>query len=228
MQLKFHAGGSDESVEFVKGILPLIGNVQGFEVYGSREQTPYVETVNGHQHRYTCILRDDRGNEVWLPTLCGYGGAGAFATRRILQIIGLKDDYRIEDRQQIKETGLKPVHRLRLLVGGAAGASLRFVGRFWIAMEFKYAYQLSRVRTALQALGSGHPAEDMRGVRIPPFLTSDSTGPEVPDCVTNLAFRVNLPLPELLSDEALQALFRSIAEENGGAPVLYDLEGNPI
>ena len=74
-------GSPDSIVEYVKAILPLVGNIQEFEVCRDYEDAPHKLTdEEGYTAKYTFILKDDRENEIWLDSLCGYGGSGPIAT----------------------------------------------------------------------------------------------------------------------------------------------------
>lgn len=191
MRLKFQ-GGSDETVKFVKGILPMIGNIREFEVYGSFDATPYSVVEDGVRVGYPFVLRDDQGTDLWLGTLCGFGGSGPQATREILQLLGLKADYGIFDKKQVKATGLQPVHHMNLLVG-SWDLSTGFSGRFWASMQFKYARQLHPAKAAIRCLGPMQPAAQVRNVDIPEEFQAEAGDDEFADHFTNLALMLNLP-----------------------------------
>ncbi len=125
MIYRFYSEVPNDSVEYIETILPLIGNIVEFEVFRNQEDTLYVIMENNEIKRYTFILKDDRGNEFWLYTLCGYEGSGPNATLKILQLLGIKDDYKIckEGNNHIKKSNLNPIHKLNLLIAQNKGDS---------------------------------------------------------------------------------------------------------
>mgnify|MGYP001558152792 CR=1 FL=1 len=56
---------------------------------------------------YNLILKDDRGNEVWLSGCnCGYGGTGPHGTYELLQKVGL-----IPQQTKFEDTPIPSQHR---------------------------------------------------------------------------------------------------------------------
>lgn len=155
MKLKYRSGVPDSTKNYVKLILPLIGNVIEFEVFRHAEDSPYVCVEDGQEHRYTLILRDDRQNEFWLDTHCGSGGAGALATQRILQMLGLRDDYGISipGNNYIKESNLQPAHTFDFFVGSLDHFFIEPQEHFVVRTSFPSAYQLHHAIDALKHIG---------------------------------------------------------------------------
>lgn len=222
MRLKF-SGASDKTIEFVMGVLPMLGNIREFEVYNAPDQTRFHTVEDGYPCSFRFVLRDDRGTELWLNTNCGYGGSGPHATGVILQILGLHDNYGVEEKPAIKATNLQPVHRLNLLVA-MHGAPLQLRGLFWACMLFRTAHLLQSARTALRCLGSLHSAEGRRDVRVPEELIGQRGQVEFAGHTTNQLMGLHLPLPEQLDVEQVQSIVRLVAEEFGGEIVIRDYE----
>lgn len=215
MLLRFFQDAPDLTIAFIKGTLPLIGNVKEFEVYQFREDSPYIVEERGREQRYTFIVRDDRSNEVWLDTLCGYSGSGARATEEILQVLGLKKDFGIAEKPRIKEVNLSPIHHLNLLLG-APNTNFQWIGDDWVCMEFAYPSQLVATIQALRSLGHLNRASSTSGVTVPPQLKVLEQEYEWADYATNKTFLVNWELRSL-STSAIRDVIVSICQSNGGS-----------
>lgn len=158
MIYKFYDGAPDNTVQHVKYILPMIGNIKEFEVFRDYEASPYKSVEDGEVRRYTFILKDDNNNEFWFYTLCGYHGSGPNGTLKILQLLGLKEDYHIceEGRTHIKQKNLKPTHKLNLLVAQDVSANFsedKEEYRFLATIDFRYAYQKNNFVKTLESFG---------------------------------------------------------------------------
>jgi len=153
--LKFYSEEPNDSVEYVKAILPLIGNIIEFEIFGNNEETPYKGEEDFYY--YTFILRDDKENEIWLKTLCGYSGSGPSATQEILQILGLKNNYNITNRNYIKEVNLLPAHNLNLLITRSFNEATEKEHLFWASLSFPYASNLFNAKNILKCFGINNP-----------------------------------------------------------------------
>lgn len=152
MRFLFRSGRPAESVQFVKGMLSLIGDVREFEVFRSDQETTHIVAEDGRRVGYTFMLKDDRSNELWLDTICGSASPAARATEEILQLLGLKQEYQVQRRHWIRETALRPVHRICLLVG-EPDDQLRWVSHFWACMEYPSAHLLFEATQAVRILG---------------------------------------------------------------------------
>ncbi|MDU6360524.1 MAG: hypothetical protein E6590_11250 [Clostridiales bacterium] len=158
MIYRFYCAYPDVTQEYMESILKLVGNVKEFEVFRFQEDTPYVVDEDGEKKRYTFILKDDRENEFWLYTACGYSGEGPRTTRAILHLLGLKDDFKIskEGNNHIVESDLRPVHKINLLIAQDKAEQYRSPKRAYISLlslEFKYAYQRKNFMDALKLMG---------------------------------------------------------------------------
>ncbi|MCL4352720.1 MAG: hypothetical protein M1318_08780 [Firmicutes bacterium] len=116
---------------YAKAILPLIGHITEFEVF--RE-------------------KNDTRNEVWLDTLCGYGGTGPMATQEILQLFGLHRDYGITKNNHVHADGLQPSFYLNLLLYKEILITER-APLFWVSCDFSHAYQLFNARQCFDTIG---------------------------------------------------------------------------
>lgn len=158
MIYRFYSEVPNDSVEYIETILPLIGNIVEFEVFRNREETPYIVIENKEIKRYTFILKDDRDNEFWLYTLCGYQGSGSNATLKILQLLGIKDDYNIckEGNNHIRKSNFNPIHKLNLLIAQNkenSYSSKSIIYNSIISVNFKYAYQKHNLIKLLNLFG---------------------------------------------------------------------------
>lgn len=117
MRFKFERSSGREAVNFVLRILPLIGNICKFQAFRNNEDSPFISVEDGVTKYYPFGIEDEYGNEVWLDTLCGYGGGSPHETVAILQILGVRNDFGIllEGNDHIIGENLVPVHSLNFL-----------------------------------------------------------------------------------------------------------------
>ncbi|MHC1683149.1 MAG: hypothetical protein AB6733_09410 [Clostridiaceae bacterium] len=222
MIYKFHNGSPDNIVRHVEYILPMIGNIKEFEVFRNYEDTPYQAVEDDERVKYTFILKDDNNNEFWLNSLCGYGGSGPGATLKILQLLGIKQDFNVckEGIKHIKQKKLNPIHKLNLLIAQNKSLSIytdddKFL--FMLNINFKYAYQKSNFIKALKLLGwMEHVIPENREL----FEIADAfDGIVVPDFeyyyYTNNIFTFNNEFKEF-SPNQIQVIVESLARNNGG------------
>lgn len=221
MIYKFHYGAPLLTRDYVKAILPLIGNISEFEIYGSYDATPYIEPGKNKDKKYTFILRDNLENEIWLDTLCGYHGSGPQATIEILQILGLKDDYKITEKAYIKESNLQPVHCLNLL---AATWDLPTPKKhFFAAMTFSYAHQLHATKTMLNCFGKlVNYAEGMYLEDDMLFRPYSSGNKEWADYATNNIYTYNQEFDTFSTDQ-LRMILENIVTRNKGRLEIQEL-----
>jgi len=114
-----------EPIAFVRGMLNIVGNIKGFEVYYVNEPEripqryiiPYTDEHGTRVHQYNLILKFDDEQELWIVNAtCGYGGGGPGKTKEILQLCGVKMDYStISDEKQIIRE-VTPHHDLNFVV----------------------------------------------------------------------------------------------------------------
>ncbi|PKM88146.1 MAG: hypothetical protein CVU87_08165 [Firmicutes bacterium HGW-Firmicutes-12] len=158
MIYKFYDVAPDTTLKYVETILPLIGNITEFEVFRNKEDSPYVVREEEEIKSYTFILKDQKEDEFWFHTLCGYSGSGPNATLKILQLLGIKEDFHTceEGNTHIKKRSLNPVHKLNLLVtqDKAKGYNDKDIDyNIVLSMDFKFAYQKHNVLKILKDLG---------------------------------------------------------------------------
>lgn len=214
-KLVFNRQVPDFTVDYVKRHLDLIGNIKEFEVFYNN--SPYK--LEGEQYDYTFILRNDNNDEFWLDTLCGYSGAGPNATKKILQILGLKDDYKISEKKYIKETNLKPIHQLNLLITTTTNY-INKAHHSWAIINFPYAYQLLNAKNALECFGclSDAKSED---INIPLSLQNYESAYEWADYATNNEYLLHREYSNV-SPSILKTIIKSIVMENYGSVEFKD------
>lgn len=172
MIFKCSLGDPHTIVKYARAITPLLGDITEFEVFRDYEQTPFKD---GEEERfgYSFILKDDKENEVWLKTLCGYSGSGPNATVEILKILGLHEDYGItkQGENHIHKKNLKPSHhRLNLLVTQSTEyPELSKKPLFWTMIDFQDAYSQLLIKDFLNSIGYLYSAKN-QGIKIPPEL----------------------------------------------------------
>ena len=222
MIYRFYSGGPDDTVKYVETILPLIGNVKEFEVFRNQEDTPYVVTEDDEKKRYTFILKDDNDNEFWLYTLCGYHGSGPNATLKILQMLGLKEDFEVCEKvnTHIRKKNLKPVHKLNLMViqDKAEGYNDEMLEHnSMITIDFKYAYQKHNLIKVLRTFGYiQHVIPSDAGIFEKAYLFDDLEVPEYEYYYyTNNIFTLNREFRSF-SPEQVKILVNQIIKNSGG------------
>lgn len=142
-----------EAYDYVKAMIGKIGIIKEFEVF-FEDTNPYYEIVGGYKEYYHFILRDDNDNEFWIDTNCGYSGTGPSFTEKILQLLGLREDYNITRKKVIYEKDLKFNHDLNVLV---VSNDLHFDEyKIWFMLELKFNNAETRLKTidALKTLGN--------------------------------------------------------------------------
>ncbi|WNB93411.1 hypothetical protein [Bacillus sp. NEB1478] len=207
-----YCGDPHSTVKFVRGILPVIGNVTSFQVYfenedipasyrrvsdfGVSDGEPYEKETN-----YTLILRNDEWDlEVWLSgATCGYSGSGPSATIKILQLLGLKINYdEISEKKKIILSNLTPHHDLNILVYEGDILNGERKKRVKASYSFKSAQDKWNAREQLKLLGHFNPLSSL--LRFEkchrdeshyfPHLSYD-TSKEWADYATNCALKLN-------------------------------------
>jgi hypothetical protein len=144
--------------DYVKGMLPQIGNIKEFEVY-FEDTDPYYEIVNGRKEYYNLIIRDDKENEYWLDSNCGYEGVGPSYSEKILQLLGVRKSYYLNDRRIVKEYNIQPNYSANLLVVSDVyydenGKSAVY---FYLPCRFNNAYERFKTLETLKCFGSITP-----------------------------------------------------------------------
>lgn len=126
-----------ETKEFVRNILPLISDICKFEVFREAKDSTFVSEEDGVETRYTFVLDDVKGNEVWLNTLCGYKGGSPLETLDILHILGIREDFGIlvEGNEHITVENLQPNHSLNFLIMSQENPVILVNARFKTATD---------------------------------------------------------------------------------------------
>lgn len=196
-------------------------------MFKNREDTPFVLIEDGEENRYTFILKDDKENEFWLYTLCGYNGSGPNATLKVLQLLGLKKDFKIceEGNIHVKKKNLNPVHKLNLLISQdiAAGYDDKVLEyNFVISINFKYAYQKHNLIDVLNSIGyMQHMVPIYRKFYEKAYLLDDLEIPEYEYYYyTNHIFTLNREFRNF-SSEQVEILLKQLIKNNGGT-IIYE------
>ena len=222
MIYKFYDGAPDNTIKHVEYILPMISNVKEFEVFRNYEDSPYKSVEDGEVRRYTFILKDDNNNEFWFYTLCGYHGSGPNATLKILQLLGLKEDYNIceEWNTHIRQRNLKPIHKLNLLV--SQDKSINYSDdkeeyRFLATIDFKYAYQKNNFIKTLDSFGHlQHVIPENRDFFEKAYAFDELDVPAYEYYYyTNNIFKFNRKFKDFSADQ-IQIIVEELVKENGG------------
>lgn len=120
-------GSPDVCARRFKGLLGEIGSISGFEVYaeppnryeGITNYTLDEGDVVQIPSSYGLILKCDEGNqEVWIEgAACGYSGSGASCTAEVLQMLGVRMNYRrINEEEKIIMNEVRSEHKLNFIV----------------------------------------------------------------------------------------------------------------
>lgn len=106
-----------DAIKFFKeNLIYQIENIKEFEAY-FEDTEPYCEIdEDGYKQYYHLIIRDEYGTELWIDSNCGYSGGGPSQTEHILQLLGVRKDYRITEKRSIKESNIETDLSLNLLV----------------------------------------------------------------------------------------------------------------
>lgn len=221
MIYKFHSVSPDNIVRHIEYILPMFGNLKEFEVFRNYEDTPYQSIEDNERVKYSFILKDDNNNEFWLNSLCGYSGSGPKATLKILQLLGIKQDYNVcqEGIVHIKQKNLKPILELNILI--AKNKSLSFDRDveflFMSTIEFKYAHQKSDFIKALKSLGyMQHVIPENRELFEKAAAFDGLVTPNFEYYYyTNNIFTFNSVFKDFSSDQ-IQVIVKTLVQSNGG------------
>ncbi|QAA33467.1 hypothetical protein [Clostridium manihotivorum] len=166
--LQFYSDDSALTLQYIKGIMFLLGDIKEFEIFKNEKDSPYKTLDNNKL--YSFILRDDKNNELWLKNpFCSYGKAGEYATNKILKLLGILDSFKLKEKDYVKEVNLTPIHKLNLLISTASSKSNNNNHHFWIVSNFKYAYELLKVKESLSTFGLCCAAKQ-KDIKVPPAL----------------------------------------------------------
>ncbi|WP_160679282.1 hypothetical protein [Clostridium sp. C8-1-8] len=166
--LQFYCDDSALTVQYIKGIMFLIGDIKEFEIFKNEKDSPYKNLYNNKA--YSFILRDDKNNEIWLKSpFCSYGESGEYATNKILKLFGILDNFKLKEKDYVKEVNLAPIHKLNLLISTTSSKSNNNTHHFWIVSNFKCSYELLKVKESLSTFGLCCAAKQ-KDIIVPPTL----------------------------------------------------------
>lgn len=100
--------------DYVKGMIDKIGKVTAFKAY-FYDFDPYFEIEDGIKRYYHLILFNENDDEFWIDSNCGYAGTGPSFTKKILELLGVRDDYGINKYKSISKNNLDINNELNLL-----------------------------------------------------------------------------------------------------------------
>lgn len=128
-------------------------NITEFEAYFENTDPYYDVDEDGDKKYYKLIIRDDDGNEFWLDANCGYPGGGPSRTENVLQLLGIREDFRITKRRVIKETNLKIDLSLNILVSTDLQLDDKKSFLFMACANFSYPFQRLNTINLLKNFG---------------------------------------------------------------------------
>lgn len=156
--------GYYKSYEYAKSILHEMGNITAFKVF-SKEDHEYYEIIDNDKKFYNLILFDENSNEYWFDTNCGYKGMGSIYTEKILQLVGLREDYNIIEEKEIYKYNLSPNNDLNVLVIEVDfyDSIEKYFIKYLINLKFKNAYLRYKALDTLQCFGTIKSINDAMG-----------------------------------------------------------------
>ncbi|UVI32004.1 hypothetical protein [Paenibacillus spongiae] len=166
-------GASLECVEKVIRHLEDIGNIERFSVFSENIPEPYKDVSNcyiSHGQRneiktaYSLILEClDSDQEVWIEgAACGYSGTGPNCTIEILQILGVRMDFkRIISEKWIQNEEVVLEHDLNLIIRqrnkDQEDADLNNEKLIKVMMKFKNPFDKWKSKEMLKMIGCIQP-----------------------------------------------------------------------
>lgn len=139
-----------KAYDYVKNMINEMGNIVAFKAFYN-DIDPYYEIVDGRKKYYRLILFDDSSNEFWIDTACGYNGTGPSFTEKILQLVGVREDYNIGNRRVICEKNLILNQDLNVLVVFDSYCKEKIM--FMAEMKFDKAYKRINIADTLKLFG---------------------------------------------------------------------------
>lgn len=156
--------GYYKSYEYAKSMLSKMGNIIAFKGFGI-EDHDYYEVIDNIRNYYNLILFDDKLNEYWFDTTCGCKGIGAIYSEKILQLVGIRENYKLFEGKEIYKYDLNVNNDMNLLV--IELECLKNVEKYFInsliRLKFKNAYLRYKSIDALQSFGSVKSINDAIG-----------------------------------------------------------------
>lgn len=221
-----------DSVRFAKSILPMLGKITEFEIYGPEESVPdrYAnvpelhitdgknETINATYHM---ILRDNNGNELWLNGCsCGFSGDGPGAAIQILQLFGVRMDYfQVHQYDTLIQKNVEPVQDLNFVIFESRDRDpSERKKRLKIQLTFDRAHQKWKAKEAMKSLGFIQPLRnviDLDQEETYYFRLPYSTENEGYEYATNNALILH-PSISSITNEQLADLINDVCENCGG------------
>lgn len=146
--------GTYEAYDYVKAMIGKMGNIKEFKAF-CNDTDPYFEIEDGYKQYYHLILIDDRKNEFWIDTNCGYSGTGPSFTEQILQLIGARENYNVEKNKIIHEKNLELNNNLNVLVvlNDFYNTKEEYKILFMVEAKFNNAALRFKTFSALETLG---------------------------------------------------------------------------
>lgn len=206
-KFRFNDGTPNDTLDYVKGIMPLLGDIKAFKIFNNYF-TPYDNEI------YNFFLKDVNGNELWLDTLSGSAEVGIKNTRAILQLLGIKEDYDIKANGFLNEENIRPVHKLNILLTKPVSAA-KTDPLFWVQTNFTSAYQLYNLKNILNLLGCYEPVNKNQSNVVPNHLQQDAFSNELDDYATNMALVLNGDTSKF-DHNTLKIIIKNAVIENGG------------
>jgi len=157
--------GTYEAYDYVKAMIGKMGNIKEFKAFRN-DTDPYFEIEDEYKQYYHLILIDDRENEFWIDTNCGYSGTGPSFTEKILQLIGARENYNIDKKEIIHEKDLELNNNLNVLVARRNFHNSKEKYKILFMLEARFNNAALRFKTvkALETLGNinSHNVNDQR------------------------------------------------------------------
>lgn len=211
--------GTYEAYDYVKAMIGKMGNIKEFIAFRN-DTDPYFEIEDDCKKYYHLILIDDRENEFWIDTNSGYSETGASFTEKILQLVGIRQNYSIDKNEIVHEKDLELNHDLNLLVvlEDFNNSKEEHKILFMLEATFNNAALRLKIIKALKTLGNMY-SHNMDGQRFNKYFENykhvDSSCGEY--TVNNILF-INTHLKNIPMDnlrELLNTMFVSICGVSG-------------
>lgn len=156
--------GYYNAYEYAKSILGEMKKIVAFKAfsYGGHD---YYEVIGNHRRYYNLILFDEASNEYWFDAQCGCKGMGSFYSEKILQLVGIREDYNIAFEKEIYRFNLSPNNKLNLLIVeiDLSNSIEKYFIKSLITLDFENAYLRYRALDSLQIFGVVKSIEDAIG-----------------------------------------------------------------
>lgn len=228
-------------VEYVKTVLPHIGNISSFQVYFHDQDIPKqyrnvpdIDVYDGKVHEmestYLFIAKNEKEDkELWLTgCTCGYGGTGPSTTQEVLELLGVKIDYsRIYNEKKIILKEITTHHDLNFIVYNPSTENPYRAGmkRFKVESLFEYPDQKWNAKEALKSLGVIKPLRSIEKKSNRFFSTKYSTDKEHFNYSTNNGLVLGESWSKL-DDDVMINLIQDYINNYGGSYQVKKIEEN--